>query len=108
MIEDLSDLVFGCQNELHRLGLTWKSVRVLDYCEKVTGYRDAHYLDSSHLQSLLTKLQQEKPRVVAGVKVKTRGCIGVVQQWDAELECWLVQVDGVIGLFEEKDLEVAG
>ncbi len=58
-IEDYSDLVYGCRSELHRIGLTWKSPRVLDFCEKATGHRDAHYLEAAHLEMLLAKLQAE-------------------------------------------------
>lgn len=56
---DLSEVITFCRVELHRLGLTWRSPRVLDFCERVTGKRDAHYLDERQLQALLTKLQAE-------------------------------------------------
>lgn len=59
MKRDLSELILDCRQELHRIGLTWKSDRVLNFCERVTGKRDAHYLTEEHLQSLLTKLQVE-------------------------------------------------
>lgn len=59
MIYDHSRLIGQCQEELHRRGLTWKSPRTLDYCERVTGHRDAHYLEEAHLKALLTKLQAE-------------------------------------------------
>lgn len=59
MITDLSGLIADCRVELHRIGLTWQSERVQDYCEKVTGHRDAHYLNEVHLKILLVKLQSE-------------------------------------------------
>jgi hypothetical protein len=58
-IHDYSHLIFSCRQQLHRIGLTWKSPRVLDFCERATGHRDAHYLSKQHLQVLLTKLQAE-------------------------------------------------
>jgi hypothetical protein len=58
-VEDYSDLIYACRQELHRLNLTWKSERVLDFCERATGHRDAHYLEPAHLEMLLTKLQAE-------------------------------------------------
>lgn len=58
-MNDLSEVITFCRVELHRLGLTWRSPRVLNFCECVTGKRDAHYLDERQLQALLTKLQAE-------------------------------------------------
>ncbi len=58
-IYDYSDLIASCRHELHRIGLNWRSPRVLDFCERATGHRDAHYLQAAHLEMLLTKLQEE-------------------------------------------------
>lgn len=68
-IQDLSDLVYACKKELSRLGLTWRSPRVLDFCERATGHRDAHYLTAQHLEMLLTKLQAEPTPVKEGVAI---------------------------------------
>jgi hypothetical protein len=58
-MQDYSDLIHSCRQELHRIGLNWKSPRVLNFCERATGHRDAHHLEPAHLQMLLTKLQAE-------------------------------------------------
>ena len=58
-IQDLSDSIYACSFELKRIGLTWKSERVLSFCDRATGHRDAHYLNATHLEMLLTKLQKE-------------------------------------------------
>ena len=58
-IYDYSGLIASCRHEFHRIGLNWRSPRVLDFCERATGYRDAHYLKAEHLEMLLGKLQKE-------------------------------------------------
>ena len=108
-IEDLPGLIAECRHELHRLQLNWRAARVLDYCEKATGKRDAHYLTAIQLQSLLAKLQvlpTPKKEVKPGTKVKACGQEGVVKEWDEDIECWIVEISGKEDVFDLEDLEV--
>lgn len=54
--EDLFEVIAACTVELKRTGYTWKSDRVLDYCERLCGKRSPHFLQLIHFNVLLSRL----------------------------------------------------
>lgn len=55
--EDLFELIAACTVELKRTGYTWKSERVLNFCERACGKRSPHFLESIHFFALLARLK---------------------------------------------------
>lgn len=54
--KDLSDLIAACEVEMKRAGFTWRSERILNFCEAACGKRNRHFLKERHLKVLLKKL----------------------------------------------------
>lgn len=54
--KDLSSLIAACEVELKRTGYTWRSARVLDFCERACGKRNRHFLREAHLRELHKRL----------------------------------------------------
>lgn len=52
---------FCCEREMERLGLTWKSPRVIAFLSRCCGWPDAILADATPemLQALLAKLRAE-------------------------------------------------
>jgi hypothetical protein len=56
--EDLFEVITACTVELKRTGYTWKSERVLDFCEKACGKRSPHFLKVAGFFTLLSRLNE--------------------------------------------------
>jgi len=111
--EDWSELLVACRVELKRVGERWDSDRTLDFIEKLTGKRNQYYLNAAHLKFLLGKLQSlpnlPTPALIKdGTQVRLLGSniVGTVRLWDADIESWLVEVNGRVEPFDTEELEV--
>jgi hypothetical protein len=56
--KDYSDLIAACEVEMKRTGFSWRSERVLNFCERLCNKRSRHFLREKHLVVLLRRLQE--------------------------------------------------
>ncbi len=109
-IEDYSHLIYACRSELHRVGETWRSPRTLEFCQKVTGHKDANCLTRVQLESLLEKLQAiatVERKLQIGARVRVLDSVGVIRDWDEDFQAWLVYLNGELEMFDGEELDLA-